>query len=76
MFIEVSIPRWINSADGILDMTVGSLLPVAPSTRLVASTYQRRTIHDTSQVAAGRNRSRPFHVDLCNTTVGGFRWAE
>ncbi|MCA1606659.1 MAG: hypothetical protein LC775_14590, partial [Acidobacteria bacterium] len=30
-----SIPRWINSADGILDMTVGSLLPVAPSTRLV-----------------------------------------
>ena len=35
MFIEVSIPRWINSADGILDMTVGSLLPVAPVHRLV-----------------------------------------
>ena len=44
--------------------TAGSLLPVAPSTRLVASTYQRRTIHDTSQVATGRNRSRPFHADL------------
>jgi len=34
--------------------TAGSLLPVAPSTRLVASTYQRRTIHDTSQVATAQ----------------------
>ena len=32
--------------------------------RLVVNTYQRRTIHDTSQVATGRNRSRPFHADL------------
>src|SRR5487761_1601677 len=31
-FTEVSIPRWISSAaDGTLVMTVGSLLPVAPS---------------------------------------------
>src|SRR5258706_5055508 len=35
--MEVSIPRWISSAaDGILDMTVGCLLPVAPPNHLAA----------------------------------------
>src|SRR5258706_15730116 len=35
--MEVSIPRWISSAaDGTLDMTVGSLLPVAPPNHLAA----------------------------------------
>jgi hypothetical protein len=38
--------------------------------RLVVNTYQRRTIHDTSQVATGSNRSRPFHADL----PGGMAW--
>jgi hypothetical protein len=32
VFIETSIPRWINPADAILDLTVDSPLPVAPST--------------------------------------------
>lgn len=34
-----------------IDYGKGSLLQVAPSTRLVTRTYQRRAIHDTRQLA-------------------------
>ena len=48
---EVSIPTWTTPGpDGKLAITVGSLLPVAPSRSWLAfPADQRRTIHDISQ---------------------------
>src|SRR4051812_18571498 len=48
----------------ILDLTAGSPLPYGSVPVWLVSTHQPRTTHDTSQVATGRNRSRPFHADL------------
>src|SRR5258706_13916465 len=62
-FMEVSIPRWISSAaDGTLNMTVGSLLPVAPPNHLAA-------VHVTS---AGRSTTQAKRLPTAATGAGRF----
>src|SRR5258706_16113984 len=62
-FMEVSIPRWISSAaDGTLDMTVGSLLPVAPPNHLAA-------VHVTS---VGRSTTQAKRLPTAATGAGRF----
>src|SRR5260370_1419516 len=71
-FTEVSIPRWISSAaDGTLDMTVGSLLPVAPPNHLAA-------VHVTS---VGRSTTQAKWLPTAATGAGRFmltysRWSQ
>ena len=68
-FTEVSILRWISpAADGALDMTVGSLLPVAPS--LPGPQHPRPASDDPRhkpRASTDRNRSGRFML----TYVGG-----
>src|SRR5258706_15039963 len=62
-FMEVSIPRWISSAaDGTLNMTVGSLLPVAPPNHLAA-------VHVTS---VGRSTTQAKRLPTAATGAGRF----
>ena len=54
--LEVSIPRWIRSTDGVtLAITVGSFPPCGIRCCTQTSTVQHRTIHDSSQLATDGN---------------------